>query len=111
MVLVTDVTSSSGWVSRGFDTRFNGVNDVYVARITSAGTLAADLTGNGFVDFEDLNLLLAAWNPNVSAAYARPRNPLRRLQAAAVDRALTDFHAEVTRHGEMRSASRSRRGR
>ncbi|MCH8047583.1 MAG: right-handed parallel beta-helix repeat-containing protein [Planctomycetes bacterium] len=28
----------------------------------------ADLTGNGFVDFEDLTVLLAAWNQNVSAA-------------------------------------------
>ena len=27
-----------------------------------------DLTGNGFVDFEDLTILLAAWNQNVSAA-------------------------------------------
>ena len=29
--------------------------------------LAEDLTGNGFVDFEDLTVLLAAWNQNVSA--------------------------------------------
>ncbi|MCH8044793.1 MAG: tandem-95 repeat protein [Planctomycetes bacterium] len=28
----------------------------------------ADLTGNGFVDFEDLTVLLAAWNQDVSAA-------------------------------------------
>ena len=30
--------------------------------------LRGDLTGNGFVDFEDLTILLAAWNENVSAA-------------------------------------------
>jgi hypothetical protein len=30
--------------------------------------LPADLTGNGFVDFQDLTILLAAWNQNVSAA-------------------------------------------
>ncbi|MCH8047234.1 MAG: tandem-95 repeat protein [Planctomycetes bacterium] len=31
-------------------------------------SVPADLTGNGFVDFEDLTVLLAAWNQNVSAA-------------------------------------------
>jgi hypothetical protein len=30
--------------------------------------ISADLTGNGFVDFQDLTILLAAWNQNVSAA-------------------------------------------
>ncbi|MCH8042437.1 MAG: PEP-CTERM sorting domain-containing protein [Planctomycetes bacterium] len=30
-------------------------------------TLAADLTGNGFVDFEDLTVLLANWNKQVGA--------------------------------------------
>ncbi|MCH8048199.1 MAG: hypothetical protein IID44_31275, partial [Planctomycetes bacterium] len=39
----------------------------------SLGTLSlnstpADLTGNGFVDFQDLTILLAKWNQNVSAA-------------------------------------------
>ena len=31
-------------------------------------TVPADLTGNGFVDFQDLTILLANWNQNVSAA-------------------------------------------
>ncbi|MCH8047401.1 MAG: hypothetical protein IID44_27190 [Planctomycetes bacterium] len=33
--------------------------------------ILADLTGNGFVDFEDLTILLANWNQNVSAAEPR----------------------------------------
>ncbi|MCH8047663.1 MAG: hypothetical protein IID44_28550, partial [Planctomycetes bacterium] len=41
-----------------------------VVRTWSVGApeLPADLTGNGFVDFADLTVLLAAWNRNVSAA-------------------------------------------
>ena len=39
----------------------------YVAHISE--TLLADLTGNGFVDFQDLTILLANWNkPNATAA-------------------------------------------
>ena len=34
----------------------------------SPSHLISDLTGNGFVDFEDLTVLLAHWNQNVSAA-------------------------------------------
>ena len=42
----------------------------------------ADLTANGFVDFEDLTVLLANWNQNVSAAEgnlvdATCRGPIR----------------------------------
>ena len=37
--------------------------------------LAEDLTGNGFVDFEDLTVLLAAWNQNVDAAQGNLVNP------------------------------------
>ncbi|MCH8042402.1 MAG: right-handed parallel beta-helix repeat-containing protein [Planctomycetes bacterium] len=36
----------------------------------------ADLTGDGFVDFEDLTVLLAAWNQNVSAAEGNLVDPL-----------------------------------
>ncbi|MCH8046464.1 MAG: VCBS repeat-containing protein [Planctomycetes bacterium] len=41
-----------------------------VVRTWTVGStvLPADLTGNGFVDFEDLTVLLAAWNQDVSAA-------------------------------------------
>ncbi|MCH8046641.1 MAG: tandem-95 repeat protein [Planctomycetes bacterium] len=42
----------------------------------SANTPPADLTGNGFVDFEDLTVLLAAWNQNVSAAEGNLVDPL-----------------------------------
>ncbi|MCH8046802.1 MAG: PEP-CTERM sorting domain-containing protein [Planctomycetes bacterium] len=38
-------------------------------------TLAADLTGNGFVDFEDLTVLLANWNKQVGAAAGNLVNP------------------------------------
>ncbi|MCH8044584.1 MAG: tandem-95 repeat protein [Planctomycetes bacterium] len=34
----------------------------------SLNSTPADLTGNGFVDFQDLTILLAHWNQNVSAA-------------------------------------------
>jgi len=62
------VTYSPGWVSGGFDTILNGRIDSFIVRIASEDPLPADLTGNGFVDFEDLTVLLANWNQNVSAA-------------------------------------------
>ena len=37
--------------------------------------LLSDLTGNGAVDFEDLTVLLAAWNTSVSAAEGNLVNP------------------------------------
>ena len=38
--------------------------------------LPADLTGNGFVDFEDLTVLLANWNKDVSAGEGNLVDPL-----------------------------------
>ena len=38
--------------------------------------LPADLTGNGFVDFEDLTILLANWNQNVPATEGNLVSPL-----------------------------------
>ena len=43
--------------------------------LTITGGLPADLTGNGFVDFQDLTILLANWNKNVSAAAGNLVNP------------------------------------
>ncbi|MCH8047777.1 MAG: hypothetical protein IID44_29130 [Planctomycetes bacterium] len=37
---------------------------------------AEDLTGNGFVDFQDLTVLLANWNQDVTAAEGNLVNPL-----------------------------------
>jgi len=37
-------------------------------RLAVIQSLLADLTGNGFVDFEDLTVLLANWNKDVGAA-------------------------------------------
>ena len=37
--------------------------------------LPSDLTGNGFVDFEDLTVLLANWNKDVTAAQGNLVNP------------------------------------
>ena len=47
----------------------DNVSDIAVFDFTStlAGILS-DLTGNGFVDFEDLTILLANWNQNVGAS-------------------------------------------
>jgi hypothetical protein len=39
----------------------------------SLNALPADLTGNGFVDFQDLTILLANWNQEVSAAEGESR--------------------------------------
>ena len=62
-----------GFVSAGFDQRgapfarvVNGRIDIGAYEFGASN--AADLNGNGFVDFEDLTVLLAAWNQNVSAA-------------------------------------------
>ncbi|MCH8046015.1 MAG: tandem-95 repeat protein [Planctomycetes bacterium] len=49
----------------------NGEVDSIIGTVTinvERSEVPADLTGNGFVDFEDLTVLLAAWNQNVSAA-------------------------------------------
>ncbi len=44
------------------------VSNLATVTINNESRLPADLTGNGFVDFEDLTVLLANWNQNVSAA-------------------------------------------
>jgi len=43
--------------------------------LTIRGGPLADLTGNGFVDFEDLTVLLAHWNQDVSAAEGNLADP------------------------------------
>lgn len=43
-------------------------------KVLSTG-IPADLNGNGFVDFQDLTILLANWNQNVSAANGNLVNP------------------------------------
>ena len=44
------------------------VSNLATVTINDESSLPADLTGNGFVDFEDLTVLLANWNQDVSAA-------------------------------------------
>ena len=52
-----------------FATDFAGLPaEITSGVITVESSQPADLNGNGFVDFEDLTVLLAAWNQNVSAA-------------------------------------------
>ncbi|MCH8043349.1 MAG: cadherin-like domain-containing protein [Planctomycetes bacterium] len=53
------------------------VSNLATVRIDIESSLPADLTGNGFVDFEDLTVLLANWNQNVSAAQGNLVNPGR----------------------------------
>ena len=43
-------------------------HDSYTTDVSGSSSLA-DLTNNGFVDFEDLTILLANWNQDVSAAF------------------------------------------
>ena len=52
--VVTGSTSSSGWVSGGWDTTFNGDRDGFVAKITLADSLPGDFDSNGEVDGHDL---------------------------------------------------------
>ena len=44
------------------------MSNLATVSIDVESSLPADLTGNGFVDFEDLTVLLANWNKDVSAA-------------------------------------------
>jgi MYXO-CTERM domain-containing protein len=46
------------------------------ADIVGAPSLPADLTNNGFVDFQDLTILLANWNKEVTAAEGNLVEPL-----------------------------------
>ena len=53
--LVTGDTSSSGWVSGGFDTSYNGQGDAFVAKLSSGGahlwsTYLGDLDSGGYYD-------------------------------------------------------------
>jgi hypothetical protein len=44
------------------------VSNLATVTINNESGVPADLTGNGFVDFQDLTILLANWNQDVSAA-------------------------------------------
>ncbi|MCH8921790.1 MAG: hypothetical protein IIA67_01440, partial [Planctomycetes bacterium] len=48
-------------------------------QLTVVRSLAADLTGDGFVDFQDLTILLANWNLPVSAIFGNLIDPLNTL--------------------------------
>ena len=53
------------------------VSDIVVFDFTSTlGGVFSDLTGNGFVDFEDLTVLLANWNWNVATAEGNLIDPV-----------------------------------
>ena len=53
------------------------VSDIVVFDFTSTlGGVFGDLTGNGFVDFEDLTVLLANWNRNVATAEGNLIDPV-----------------------------------
>jgi hypothetical protein len=53
---------------RGFDSLFDAGSYVLDVSSEAVVTLVGDLTGNGFVDFADLTLLLASWNKATNAA-------------------------------------------
>ena len=89
-----DFTFTSLDVATGNETIISGFDDEYESgfigiqlyaqsaefdnfSITSLpGRLTSDLTGNGFVDFEDLTVLLANWNKDVTAADGNLVEPL-----------------------------------
>ena len=57
--LVTGETWSSGWVSGGFDTSYNGGGDVFVAKILIR--LMGDVNSSGYVDDDDHSVMRANW--------------------------------------------------
>ena len=56
------------------DYAFN--NGTQIAFVPELPSLLADLNSNGFVDFEDLTILLANWNKDVTAADGNLVEPL-----------------------------------
>jgi hypothetical protein len=61
-----DMVSDNGGANLAYSATFNGEQDLYFLRIDLPGPIS-DLTDNGFVDFQDLTILLANWNKQVSA--------------------------------------------
>ena len=60
--------SSNGQFFTGHDYNPAGEIEAWLVRLDAPwGSAASDLTNNGFVDFEDLTVLLANWNKNVGA--------------------------------------------
>ncbi|MCH8047615.1 MAG: SBBP repeat-containing protein [Planctomycetes bacterium] len=57
----------SGYTQGDLDGPNAGGWDAFLAKITATRIAAGDLTNNGFVDFEDLTILLANWNQEVGA--------------------------------------------
>ena len=53
-----------------------GTSPIYYDNLSLVPPVTSDLTGNGFVDFEDLTVLLANWNKDVTAAEGNLVEPL-----------------------------------
>ena len=72
---IPDIASDDTWARVRMDnsgTDYYGVSD---ASFTIAAARGSDLTNNGFVDFEDLTVLLANWNRHVTATRGNLVNP------------------------------------
>ena len=61
-----DMVSDNRGVNLAYSATFNGEQDLFFLRIDLPGA-KSDLNENGFVDFEDITILLANWNQNVGA--------------------------------------------
>ena len=55
----------------------DGIDSGSAYLFTSSSPLRSDLTGNGFVDFEDLTVLLANWNQHVPPDEGNLVDPFR----------------------------------
>lgn len=60
-------TYSFSAIARDVAGNESGAATAFVVEVVARHCLAADLTCNGFVDFEDLTVLLASWNQDVAA--------------------------------------------
>ncbi|MCH9003631.1 MAG: hypothetical protein IIC02_13755, partial [Planctomycetes bacterium] len=63
--VVIDITDDGRFMAGSAINPF-GIPEAFL--VDMGVTLASDLTGNGFVDFEDLTILLANWNRHASPA-------------------------------------------
>ena len=72
---IPDIGSGDTWARVRMDNSGTDYYDVSDASFTIVPEPGSDLTGNGFVDFEDLTVLLANWNKPVTAAEGNLVNP------------------------------------
>ncbi|MCH8042337.1 MAG: lamin tail domain-containing protein [Planctomycetes bacterium] len=65
--ILADGTYSFSAIARDVAGNESGAATAFVVEVVARHCVVADLTCNGFVDFEDLTVLLASWNQDVAA--------------------------------------------